>query len=215
MSKVDTLNSLLDTGIVPIVRADSADKALNAAQAIYRGGLRALEVTMTVPKALQVIEKIADEFGKQMLVGAGSVLDPETARSCMLAGAVFFVTPALKIKTIEICHRYSKVIMPGALTPTEILAAWDAGADMVKVFPCGNLGGPKYISAVKAPLPQVLMVPTGGVSLDNVADFFKAGSSAVAVGSELCDKQAMATGKFEVIEENARQFLEAARKAKK
>jgi 2-dehydro-3-deoxyphosphogluconate aldolase / (4S)-4-hydroxy-2-oxoglutarate aldolase len=215
MSKVDTLNSLLDTGIVPIVRADSADKALNAAHAIYRGGLRALEVTMTVPKALQVIEKIADEFGKQMLVGAGSVLDPETARSCMLAGAVFFVTPALSAKTIEICHRYSKVIMPGALTPTEILAAWEAGADMVKVFPCGNLGGPKYISAVKAPLPQVMMVPTGGVSLENVIDFFKAGSSAVAVGSELCDKQAMASGKWEVIEENARQFLEAARKAKK
>jgi 2-dehydro-3-deoxyphosphogluconate aldolase/(4S)-4-hydroxy-2-oxoglutarate aldolase len=214
MSKERTLHSLLEIGIVPIVRADSAEKALRAAQAICRGGLRALEVTMTVPKAIQVIEKVADEFGAEMLIGAGSVLDAETARACMLAGAEFFVTPALNPKTIEICRRYGKIVMPGALTPTEVLTAWEAGADLVKIFPCGNLGGPKYIKALKAPLPQVLMVPTGGVSLDNTAEFFKAGSSAVAVGSELCDKQAMADGRFEVIEQNARQFLEVVRKAR-
>jgi 2-dehydro-3-deoxyphosphogluconate aldolase/(4S)-4-hydroxy-2-oxoglutarate aldolase len=214
MSKERTLHSLLEIGIVPIVRADSAEKALRAAQAICRGGLRALEVTMTVPKAIQVIEKVADEFGAEMLIGAGSVLDAETARACMLAGAEFFVTPALNPKTIEICRRYGKLVMPGALTPTEVLTAWEAGADLVKIFPCGNLGGPKYIRALKAPLPQVLMVPTGGVSLDNTAEFFKAGSSAVAVGSELCDKQAMADGRFEVIEQNARQFLEVVRKAR-
>jgi 2-dehydro-3-deoxyphosphogluconate aldolase/(4S)-4-hydroxy-2-oxoglutarate aldolase len=214
MTKQRTLHSLLEIGIVPIVRADSAEKALRAAQAICRGGLRALEVTMTVPKAIQVIEKVADEFGSEMLIGAGSVLDAETARACMLAGAEFFVTPALNPKTIEICRRYGKVVMPGALTPTEVLTAWEAGADMVKIFPCGNLGGPKYIRALKAPLPQVLMVPTGGVSLDNTAEFFKAGSSAVAVGSELCDKQAMADGRFEVIEQNARQFLEVVQKAR-
>jgi 2-dehydro-3-deoxyphosphogluconate aldolase/(4S)-4-hydroxy-2-oxoglutarate aldolase len=214
MSKERTLNRLLEMGIVPIVRADSANKALRAAQAVCRGGLRALEVTMTVPGALRVIEKIADEFGGEMLVGAGSVLDPETARACMLAGAEFFVTPSLNTKTIEICHRYSKIVMPGALTPTEVLTAWEAGADLVKIFPCGNVGGPSYLKALKAPLPQVLMVPTGGVRLDNTAAFLKAGASAVAVGSELCDKEAMATGRFEVIEENARQFLEAVRQAR-
>jgi 2-dehydro-3-deoxyphosphogluconate aldolase/(4S)-4-hydroxy-2-oxoglutarate aldolase len=214
MSKERTLHTLLEIGIVPIVRADSAEKALRAAQAICRGGLRALEVTMTVPKAIRVIEKVADEFGAEMLIGAGSVLDAETARACMLAGAEFFVTPALNLKTIEICHRYGKIVMPGALTPTEVLTAWEAGADLVKIFPCGNLGGPKYIKALKAPLPQVLMVPTGGVSLDNTAEFFKAGSSAVAVGSELCDKQAMADGRYEVIEQNARQFLEVVQKAR-
>lgn len=213
-NKERTLHSLLEIGIVPIVRADSPEKALRAAQAICRGGLRALEVTMTVPKAIHVIEKVADEFGAEMLIGAGSVLDAETARACMLAGAEFFVTPSLNPRTIEICHRYGKVVMPGALTPTEVLTAWEAGADMVKIFPCGNVGGPKYIQALKAPLPQVLMVPTGGVSLDNAAEFFKAGASAVAVGSELCDKQAMANGRFEVIEENARQFLEAVRQAR-
>ncbi len=214
MNKQRTLNSLLEIGIVPIVRADSTEKALRAAQAIGRGGLAALEVTMTVPKAIQVIEKVADEFGDTMLVGAGSVLDAETARACMLAGAEFFVTPSLNAKTIEICHRYGKVVLPGALTPTEVLTAWEAGADMVKIFPCGNLGGPKYIKALKAPLPQVLMVPTGGVSLDNTAEFLKAGASAVAVGSELCDKQAMADGRYEVIEQNARLFLEAVQKAR-
>ena len=214
MSKERTLHTLLEIGIVPIVRADSAEKALRAAQAICRGGLRALEITMTVPKAIQVIEKVADEFGAEMLVGAGSVLDAETARACMLAGAEVFVTPSLNLKTIEICHRYGKVVMPGALTPTEVLTAWEAGADLVKIFPCGNVGGPKYIKALKAPLPQVPMVPTGGVSLENTAEFLKAGASAVAVGSELCDKQAMADGRFEVIEQNARQFLEAVRQAR-
>jgi 2-dehydro-3-deoxyphosphogluconate aldolase / (4S)-4-hydroxy-2-oxoglutarate aldolase len=213
-NKTRTLHSLLEIGIVPIVRADSTEKALRAAQAICRGGLRTLEVTMTVPKAIQVIEKVADEFGAEMLIGAGSVLDAETARACMLAGAEFFVTPSLNLKTIEICHRYGKVVMPGALTPTEVLTAWEAGADLVKIFPCGNVGGPKYIKALKAPLPQVPMVPTGGVSLDNTAEFLKAGASAVAVGSELCDKQAMADGRFQVIEQNARQFLEAVRKAR-
>jgi 2-dehydro-3-deoxyphosphogluconate aldolase/(4S)-4-hydroxy-2-oxoglutarate aldolase len=213
-SKAHSLNTLLSIGVVPIVRADSADKALQAAKAVCRAGLRALEVTMTVPGAIRVIEKIADEFGGEMLVGAGSVLDPETARSCMLAGAGFFVTPCLNLKTIEICHRYGKPIMPGALTPTEVMTAWEAGADLIKIFPCGNVGGPKYIRALKAPLPQVPMVPTGGVRLDNVAEFLAAGASAVAVGSELCDKQAMADGRFEVIEENARQFLEEVRKAR-
>jgi len=207
MSKQKTLASIREIGIVPIVRAASPEAALKAAEAIYRGGIRAVEVTMTVPGAIRVLEKVADQYGDRLTLGAGTVLDPETARACMLAGAEFFVTPGLKLSTIEICHRYSKVIMPGALTPTEVQTAWEAGADMVKIFPCGNVGGPKYIKALKAPLPQVEMVPTGGVNLDNAADFLRAGASAIAVGSEMVDSKALAEGRLDVIEETARQFL--------
>ena len=209
MHKSQAVASILDVGIVPIVRADSAEKAIQAARAIYRGGVRALEVTMTVPGALRVLEKVADEIGGEVVLGAGTVLDPETARACMLAGAEFFVTPALNLKTVEICKRYSKAVLPGVLTPTEVMTAWDAGADMVKIFPCGNMGGPSYIQALKAPLPQVLMVPTGGVKLDNTAEFFKAGASAVAVGADICNTKAMAEGRYDEIEKKARAFLAA------
>src|SRR5712692_561805 len=215
MSKHKTLAAILDIGIVPIVRASTPEAAIQAAEAIYRGGIRAVEITMTVPGALQALEKVADQFGDRMMLGAGTVLDPETARASMLAGAEFFVTPSLKLSTIEICHRYSKVIMPGALTPTEVLTAWEAGADLVKIFPCGNVGGPKYIRALKAPLPQVEMVPTGGVNLDNAAEFFRAGASAIAVGSELVSAKALSEGEFESIEQTARQFLEVVAQARK
>lgn len=215
MSKQKTLSSILDIGVVPIVRAPSAQAAIQAAGAIYRGGIRAVEITMTVPGAIKVLEAVADEFGGRLTLGAGTVLDPESARSCMLAGAEFFVTPALKLATIEICQRYSKVIMPGALTPTEVLTAWEAGADLVKVFPCGNVGGPKYIRALKAPLPQVEMVPTGGVSLENAADFLRAGSAAIAVGSEMVNLRALAMGNLEVIEETARRFLAVVSEARR
>ncbi len=214
MKREAILSSLMDLGIVPIVRTDNAEDAVKAMQAVYRGGIRAAEITMTVPGAIKALEKLADEFGDQMILGAGTVLDPETARICMLAGAQFFVTPALNLKTIEMARRYGKVIMPGALTPTEILAAWEAGADAVKVFPCGALGGAKYIKAVKAPLPQVEMVPTGGVNLETTADFLKAGACAVGVGSELIDAATIKAGKFEVFEERARQFLEVIKKAR-
>ncbi len=209
MSKLRTLASILDIGIIPIVRAPTPETAVKAAEAIYRGGIRAVEITMTVPGALRVLEKVADQFGDRITLGAGTVLDPETARSCMLAGAEFFVTPSLKVSTIEICHRYSKVIMPGALTPTEVLAAWEAGADLVKIFPCGNVGGPKYIQALQAPFPQIKMVPTGGVNLQTVAEFLRAGASAVAVGSELVNAKLLAEERLEVIEQTARQFLAA------
>jgi len=189
------------------VRAPSPEAAIQAVGAIYRGGIRAVEITMTVPGALKALEHVADEFGDRLMLGAGTVLDAESARSCMLAGAEFFVTPALKLSTVEICQRYSKVIMPGALTPTEVMTAWEAGADLVKIFPCGNVGGPKYIRALKAPLPQVEMVPTGGVNLENAADFLRAGSAAIAVGSEMVNLRALAMGNLEVIEETARRFL--------
>ncbi len=215
MSKEQTLASILEIGIVPIVRADSAEKALQAAKAIYRGGIRALEVTMTVPGALRVLENVADEFGDQITLGAGTVLDPETARSCMLAGAKFLVSPSVSLPTIEICNRYSVVAMPGALTPTEVATAWDGGADLVKIFPAGNVGGPSYIKALKAPLPQVLMVPTGGVGIANTAEFFRAGASAVAVGDAIVGKKELAAGDYDSIEEKARRFLGVVTEARK
>ena len=198
---------MIDIGIVPVVRTATAEAAIKSIEAIYRGGIRAAEITMTVPGAIKALEKVADMFGDKIVLGAGTVLDPETARICMLAGAVFFVTPCLNVKTIEMARRYSRPIMPGALTPTEVLAAWEAGADIVKVFPCGNVGGPKYIKALKGPLPQVEMIPTGGVNLETAGEFLKAGACAVAVGGELVDGQTIKEGKYEVFEERARQYL--------
>lgn len=208
------MSAITGIGIVPIVRTDSAEGAVKAIEAVYRGGIRAAEITMTVPGAIKALEKLADQFGDQIILGAGTVLDPETARACMLAGAQFFVTPALKLSTIEMAHRYSKPIMPGALTPTEVLTAWEADADAVKVFPCGSVGGAKYIKALKAPFPQIEMVPTGGVNLETCGDFLKAGACAVGVGAELIDAANIKAGKFEIFEERARQFLAAVAKAR-
>jgi 2-dehydro-3-deoxyphosphogluconate aldolase/(4S)-4-hydroxy-2-oxoglutarate aldolase len=214
MKKESILSAIIEIGIVPIVRTSTADSAYQAVEAIYRGGIRAAEVTMTVPGAVKVLEKLSDQFGDRMVLGAGTVLDPETARICMLAGAQFFVTPALNLKTIEMAQRYSRVICPGALTPTEVITAWQAGADFVKVFPCDNVGGAKYIKALKGPFPQVEMIPTGGVSLATAGDFLKAGATAVAVGGELVDAKTIKEGRYEVFEERARQFLEVVGKAR-
>ena len=215
MSKEQLLASILGIGIVPIVRADSAEQALQAAKAIYRGGIRVLEVTMTVPGAIRVLEKVADEFGDRITLGAGTVLDPETARSCMLAGARFFVSPSISVPTIEMCNRYSMVTMPGALTPTEVVTAWEAGADLVKIFPAGTAGGPSYIRALKAPLPHISMVPTGGVSLANAAEFFEAGASAIAVGGDIVGKKELNSGDYDGIEAKARRFREVVADARK
>lgn len=207
MDKQTVLSFIRDVGIVPIVRTNSAESAVKTVEAIYEGGIRAAEITMTVPGAVKALEKVADAYGDKIVLGAGTVLDPETARVCMLAGAEFFVTPSLKLATVEMAKRYGKVICPGALTPTEVLTAWEHGADFVKVFPCGNLGGPKYIKALKAPLPQVEMVPTGGVNLNTTADFLKAGAAAVAVGSDLVDGKTIAAGDYGVFTERARKYL--------
>jgi 2-dehydro-3-deoxyphosphogluconate aldolase / (4S)-4-hydroxy-2-oxoglutarate aldolase len=214
MNRDVILRSILDIGVVPVVRTSSAETAVLAIEAVYRGGIRAAEITMTVPGAIKALEKLADAFGDKLVLGAGTVLDPETARICMLAGAQFFGTPALNLKTIEMAKRYSKIIMPGALTPTEIVAAWEAGADCVKVFPCGALGGAKYIKSLKAPLPHIEMVPTGGVSLQTTADFLRAGAAAVAVGAELIDAKTISEGRYEVFEERARLFLAEVAKAR-
>jgi 2-dehydro-3-deoxyphosphogluconate aldolase/(4S)-4-hydroxy-2-oxoglutarate aldolase len=214
MNRDVILRSIVETGVVPVVRTSSAESAVLAIEAVYRGGIRAAEITMTVPGAIKALEKLADAFGDKLVLGAGTVLDPETARMCMLAGAQFFVTPALNLKTIEMAKRYSKIIMPGALTPTEVVTAWEAGADFVKVFPCGAMGGAKYIKALKAPLPHIEMVPTGGVSLENTAEFLKAGAAAVAVGAELIDAKTISEGRYEVFEERARHFLAQVEKAR-
>src|SRR6202162_614085 len=214
MKPTDILSEIINIGIVPVVRTSSAESAILAIEAVYRGGIRAAEITMTVPGAVKALEKLADLFGDKIVLGAGTVLDPETARICMLAGAQFFVTPSLKIATIEMARRYSKVICPGALTPTEVLTAWEAGADVVKVFPCGNVGGPKYIKALRGPFPHIAMVPTGGVNLETAGEFLKAGACAVAVGGELVDGKSIKEGRFDIIEERARQYLAVVAKAR-
>lgn len=214
MTSKEILAFLTEVGIVPVVRCSSAEGAVETVAALYRGGIRAAEITMTVPGAVRALEKVADRFGDQLVLGAGTVLDPETARACMLAGAEFFVTPALRVSTIEIARRYSKVICPGALTPTEVLTAWEAGADAVKIFPCGNVGGAKYIKALKGPFPQIEMIPTGGVNLETIGDFLKAGSCACGVGGELADNKSVVEKKFDVIEERARQYLAAVARAR-
>lgn len=214
MSRQSILSSIIDIGIVPVVRTPSAETALAAIDAIYRGGIRAAEITMTVPGAIKALETVAAKFGDKIMLGAGTVLDPETCRACMLAGAQFIVTPSLRTSVIEMVRRYSKVIIPGALTPTEVVTAWEAGADIVKIFPCGNVGGPKYIKALKGPFPHIEMAPTGGVNLETAGEFLKAGACAVAVGGELVDGKSIKEGRYDAIEEKARQYLAAIAKAR-
>jgi 2-dehydro-3-deoxyphosphogluconate aldolase/(4S)-4-hydroxy-2-oxoglutarate aldolase len=210
----EILAFITEIGIVPVVRTPSAESAIKSIEAIYRGGVRAAEITMTVPGALKALEKLADQFGDKLVLGAGTVLDPETARVCMLAGAQFFVTPSLKHSTIEMAKRYSKVICAGALTPTEVLTAWEAGADVVKVFPANAVGGPKYIKALKGPLPHIEMIPTGGVNLETAGEFLKAGACAVAVGGELVDAKLIKEGRYDEMEARARQYLHAIARAR-
>src|SRR5574340_1119893 len=214
MTRKEVLSFIVEVGIVPVVRTTSAESAIRAVEAIYNGGVRAAEITMTVPGAIRALEKVADKFGEKIVLGAGTVLDPETARTCMLAGAEFFATPRLKRATIEMAKRYSKVICPGALTPTEVLTAWEAGADVVKIFPCGNVGGAKYIKALKGPFPQIEMIPTGGVNLETAGECLKAGACAVAVGGELVDAKSIKEGRYDAIEQKARQYLEVIAKAR-
>jgi 2-dehydro-3-deoxyphosphogluconate aldolase/(4S)-4-hydroxy-2-oxoglutarate aldolase len=214
MNKNDVLKQIRDIGLIPVVRATSADEAMRAIDAIREGGVSVLEITMTVPGAVGVIEQVAKNYGDDALVGAGTVLDAETARACILSGAKFVVSPALNIETIECCRRYGVAVMPGALTPTEVVQAWTVGADFVKVFPAGALGGASYLKALKAPLPQIELVPTGGVSLKTAADFIKAGASALGVGADLVDLQAIRDGQANVITERAKQYVEIVREAR-
>jgi 2-dehydro-3-deoxyphosphogluconate aldolase / (4S)-4-hydroxy-2-oxoglutarate aldolase len=214
MDKNQVIKQIKETGVIPVVRAKTADEAMRVIDAIREGGISVLEITMTVPGALKVIEEVASRYGKDALVGAGTVLDPETARACVSAGAQFVVSPALNPETIASCRKLGVVIMPGALTPTEVVQAWNAGADFVKVFPAGAVGGASYLKALKAPLPHVELVPTGGVTLRTAADFIRAGAAALGVGSDLVDLNAIREGQAALITERARQFVEIVREAR-
>jgi 2-dehydro-3-deoxyphosphogluconate aldolase/(4S)-4-hydroxy-2-oxoglutarate aldolase len=211
MNKTEVLKRIRDTGLIPVVRAESSDQAMRAVAALKAGGLDVLEVTMTVPGAIEVIRAMLSEYGSGTLIGAGTVLDPETAQACIQAGAQFIVSPALNEETIKFCRREGVAIFPGALTPTEVVRAWKAGADAVKVFPAGAVGGASYLKALKAPLPQIELIPTGGVSLKTAADFIKAGAMALGVGADLVDSQALRDGNSVLITERARQFLDIVR----
>lgn len=208
LTKMEVLKRMQQTGLVPVLRAGSTDDALAIAKAIAAGGVNVLEVTMTVPGAMSVIQRLVREE-PEILVGAGTVLDPETARICMLEGAQFIVSPATNVKTIEMCSRYSCAVLPGALTPTEIVTAWQAGADVIKVFPASAMGGAKYLKSLKAPLPQIELIPTGGVSVATAREFLEAGAFALGVGADLVDPQAIKDGRPERITETARNYLRA------
>jgi 2-dehydro-3-deoxyphosphogluconate aldolase/(4S)-4-hydroxy-2-oxoglutarate aldolase len=211
--KMQNLQLMLETGSVGVVRTDSSSRLLQVAAALREGGLNCIEITMTTPGALRAIEEVAGKLDG-VLMGAGTVLDASTARQAILAGAKFLVTPTVALDVIEMCHRYSVVVIPGAMTPTEILTAWEAGADMVKVFPADILG-PAYLKAVRGPLPQIPLVPTGGITADNAGEFIKAGAALVCAGGWLVDKKAVDEGRYETLTKRARQLLDAVEKARK
>lgn len=207
MTKYMVMEQMKSVGLVPVLRADSEELALELVSAMYMGGITVFEVTMTIPGAIRVMARLAKER-PDVLVGAGTVLDPETARICMLEGARFIVSPSLNIKTVEICQRYDIAVLPGALTPTEIVTAWQSGADVIKVFPANAMGGASYLKSIKAPLPQVEMIPTGGVSLETARSFLDAGAFALGVGADLVDVAAMAQGRAHEITSKAARYLD-------
>ncbi len=212
MTKLEQMRRIEASGIVAIIRANSANELIDAAAAIHAGGVDVIEVTMTTPNALQVISDVSSAYGDAVLVGAGSVLDAETARAVMLAGAEFIVSPVTKVDVIEICNRYGKVVIPGAFTPTEILMAWEAGADYVKVFPSSGVGA-SYIKDIKAPLPHIPLVPTGGINVENAGEFISAGATALGVGSALVNNQLIAARDFESLTERAKKLCTEVRRA--
>lgn len=208
MDRHAILQRVRQLGVVPVVRASSGQEALQLVQALREGGIDVIELTMTVPGAVEIIRELSKAGGA--IVGAGTVLDAETARACILAGAQFVVSPATDESTITLCRTYGVPVLAGALTPTEVVKAWRAGSDMVKVFPCGAVGGASYLKALKAPLPQIELIPTGGVSLDTAADFIKAGASAVGAGADLVDPKKGA----QYVTDRARKYVDAVAKAR-
>lgn len=210
MSKLSDLTRVLNSGIVAIIRAPDGSQLVEVAEALVAGGVDCLEVTFTVPQAHRVLEQVAAKLGNRVLLGAGTVLDTETCRIALLSGAEFIVSPAVNLQVIEMCRRYDKLIMPGALTPTEVVTAWQAGADIVKVFP-SDITGPNYLKALHGPLPQIRLMPTGGVNLDTAASFLKAGACALGVGGSLVESKAIANRDLARIESLAKQFVQIVR----
>jgi len=207
MTRDQVKTRIIEIGILPVIRAASADQGMRAAEAVHRGGIPVVEMTMTVPGAIDAIAQLSKTMGSEILIGAGTVLDAETAQQCLDAGAQFLVSPGFDLETVKLANRTGTLIMAGALTPTEIITAWNSGSDLVKVFPCGTVGGAKYIKALKGPLPNIPMVPTGGVNLETAAEFIQAGSAALGVGSELVSAAALRSGDTSQIVETARKFV--------
>jgi 2-dehydro-3-deoxyphosphogluconate aldolase/(4S)-4-hydroxy-2-oxoglutarate aldolase len=214
MDKQKVRERILEIGVVPVVRAGSAREARVAADAVCEGGIPIVEITMTVPGAVDVIRELTQNSSGDVLVGAGTVLNLEAAKRCLDAGAQFLVSPGLNVEVVRLAAAEGKLMMAGTLTPTEVITAWEAGSDFVKVFPCGQVGGAKYIKALKGPLPQIPLVPTGGVSLATAAEFIEAGAAALGVGGECVQAEALKSGKPEVIVENARKFLAIVKEAR-
>jgi 2-dehydro-3-deoxyphosphogluconate aldolase/(4S)-4-hydroxy-2-oxoglutarate aldolase len=214
MSKEDHLRRVLDSGIVAVVRSHDSDHLIEVCRALADGGVTVVEITMTVPDALHVVGRVRAALGDRILLGAGTILDPETARAALLAGAEYVVAPNLNLEVIRVCQRYSKLVMPGAFTPTEILTAWEAGADVVKVFPADVLG-PAFFKAVRAPLPQVRLMPTGGVDLKTAADFLRAGACCLGIGGQLVEPKAVAERNFDRIRDLARQYVAVVQQTRK
>jgi 2-dehydro-3-deoxyphosphogluconate aldolase/(4S)-4-hydroxy-2-oxoglutarate aldolase len=202
------------TGIIPIVRAPSADLAARAARAVLAAGIDVIEITMSVPNALGLLQQLRSEIGSHVLIGAGTVLDPKTARDCIDAGAHFIVAPGFDVQTIGACHALDKPCIPGALTPTEVITAWQAGADMVKVFPCSAVGGASYLRALKAPLPHIKLLPTGGVDVHTAADFIRSGASALGVGASVVDLKLLEQSGPAAITDKCLQLVAAVRAAR-
>jgi 2-dehydro-3-deoxyphosphogluconate aldolase/(4S)-4-hydroxy-2-oxoglutarate aldolase len=209
----DDLRRVLDGGIVAVIRAASGERLADVAEALLAGGVEVMEVTFTVPDAVEVLERVAKRLGERIVLGAGTVLDPETARVALLAGARFIVSPTVNLDVIRLCRRYSRLAFPGAFTPTEVVAAWEAGADVVKIFP-SDVGGPKYLKALRGPLPQVRMMPTGGVDLSTAADFLKAGACALGVGGSLVSPATLKGNDLSELESRARQFVAIVRQTR-
>jgi 2-dehydro-3-deoxyphosphogluconate aldolase/(4S)-4-hydroxy-2-oxoglutarate aldolase len=210
MSKEDQLQRILDCGIVAVVRSPDSQQLVEVARALADGGVTVVEITMTVPDALDVVRRVRTALGDRLLLGAGTILDAETARAAFLAGAEYVVAPTLNLEVIRLCQRYGKVVMPGAFTPTEILAAWEAGADIVKVFPA-DVVGPAFFKAMRGPLPQIRLMPTGGVDLNTAAEFLKAGACCLGVGGQLVEPRAVAERNFDRIRELAKKYIEIVR----
>lgn len=207
MTKHEVRQKILEVGIVPVVRAASAQQAVLAAEAVAAGGIPIVEITMTVPGAIDVIAQLVRSIGGQVLVGAGTVLDAQTASRCLDAGAEFLVSPGFDPETVLLAKQSGKLMMAGALTPTEVINAYKAGSDFVKIFPCGNVGGPSYIKALKAALPQIPMIPTGGVNLTTAAEFLRAGASALGIGGELVSRAELEAGNSAALTEAARRYV--------
>ena len=207
--KQEVLAALREGGIVPVIRADSADTALRIVDALVAGGIRTLEITMTVPDAIGAIKAVAHRFGSSVLLGAGTVTTRALAEGSLDAGAEFLVTPCVVPDVIAVAKERDVAVLPGAMTPTEVFTAWSSGGDIIKIFPASNVGGASYLKALKGPFPQIPLCPTGGVNLQTIGEFVKAGASAVGVGGELVSKAAIDAGDYGKITELAKQYVAA------